>query len=452
MNDERRLAKFVHGLQRQDIPSEVATIVRRILLAVAGTTVAGAAEDGCGQLRAMLCNRGGRPEATVLIYGDRIPAASAAQINAVMARALDFCDATSPGLHIGSSLIPAALAAAELKGGCTGCEFLTALTAGAEVASRLNLSKEAYDGFDPTGIAGIFGATAAAARILALNEEEILHALALAFNRCAGSFQSNVDGAMAVRLIQGWVAESAISCAQLAQHGFTGPANFLSGIYGYWHLYAKDMPDAQALDALGETYALKNTMFKRYPSCGCTQAATEVAVQVAIEANLLSEQIRSVEIRVPPYAYRLVGKDFAIGNNPRVDAQFSAQYCVASALVRQSSKLAHFRAEEVQEPAVIALVGRVKVVPDISLETRGHTAADISLVTSDGRTYRKSIDIAPGYPGNPLRDEEHLVRFNDCMNFSRIPLTHDHVQALVDAIASVDELPDARILARLLTA
>ena len=130
----------------------------------------------------------------------------------------------APGIHIGSSLIPAALAAAELAGGCSGAEFLAALAAGAEISSRLNLSEAQYDGFDPTGIAVVFAPAAAAARILGLTPEQTLHALALAFNRCGGSFQSNIDGSLAVRAIQGWVAETGVVCAQMAQRGFTGPA------------------------------------------------------------------------------------------------------------------------------------------------------------------------------------------------------------------------------------
>ncbi|MDP6173483.1 MAG: MmgE/PrpD family protein, partial [Rhodospirillales bacterium] len=120
MSEERRLAGFVHTHRRDQIPDDVVTVIRQMMLAVTGTVIAGAEEEGCAQLRADLVDRGGKPEATVMVHGDRLPAPSAALINAVMCRALDFCDAMSPGIHIGSSLIPAALAAAEMKGGCAG--------------------------------------------------------------------------------------------------------------------------------------------------------------------------------------------------------------------------------------------------------------------------------------------------------------------------------------------
>ena len=174
---------------------------------------------------------------------------AAAQLNATMCRALDFCDAMAPGPHIGAALFPAALAAAELAGGCSGEEFLTALVAGAELSSRFNLSEAQYDGFDPTGIVVVFSAAAAASRILGLTTEQTLHALALAFNRCGGSFQSHVDGSLGVRIVQGWVAQAGVQCAQMAQRGITGPDNFLNGHYGFAHLYGRGTPRSRVGDA-----------------------------------------------------------------------------------------------------------------------------------------------------------------------------------------------------------
>ena len=59
----------------------------------------------------------------------------------------------------------------------------------------------------------------------------MLHALALAFNKSGGSFQCNIDGTLAVRVIQGFVSQNGIICAQLAKRGITGPENFIEGIY-----------------------------------------------------------------------------------------------------------------------------------------------------------------------------------------------------------------------------
>lgn len=267
-----------------------------------------------------------------------------------MYRALDFCDAMAPGLHIGSSLIPAALAAVELAGGCSGRDFLSALLIGAEVASRMNLAETDYDGADPTGVAGVFGATAAVARILGLDRQQTLHSLALAFNRAAGSFQSNIDGSLAVRLIQGWVAETGVTCAQLAQRGITGPGRFLSGVYGYAHQFARGLRKAdEFVEGLGEQWQVMSTVFKKYPSCGLTQGVTELALRARKELNIGPGNAGRIEVRLPPYAFRLVGHGI----------YWSSLASSVSAWLAPS-KIADFTTGT--GPAVVAFSGRLHLV------------------------------------------------------------------------------------------
>ena len=87
------------------------------------------------------------------------------------------------------------------------------------------------------------------------------HALGLAFNRCGGSFQSNIDGSLGVRVVQGWVAAAGVECAEMARAGLTGPHRFLGGIYGYAKLFGRGRLDpATVVQGLGETWRLRQTM------------------------------------------------------------------------------------------------------------------------------------------------------------------------------------------------
>jgi 2-methylcitrate dehydratase PrpD len=453
MKTETQLADFVCTLQPRDLPPAAQRVLRQMLMAVCGTALAGAEEDGIAALRALLRERGGAPQATTFVFGERLPAAAAARFNGTLCRALDYCDAMAPGPHIGSSLLPAALAAAELAGGCSGPELLAALAAGAELAARLNLSESQYDGFDPTGVLVVFAATAAAARVLRLNATQTLHALALAFNRCGGSFQSNVDGTLAVRIVQGWVAETGVDCAQLAQRGVTGPPNFIGGHYGYAHLYGRGRFDlAAAVQGLGDEWRLQRVVFKKYPSCGVTQGVTELALNLLDEEGLRAEDVARAEVRLPPYAHKLVGHAFRIGSNPRVDAQFSAAYCVANAIARRGSKLAHFAPAQVADDDLARLIERITVIADPALDARGHTAVDLRITTTDGRVLQRTLDTAPGFPGAELTDAQHRARFDDCLAYAPRALPAAQVQRLVDAIAQVGTLDDARVLSALLVA
>lgn len=445
MEVERKLVDYLSSASFEAIPQEPLNTIRSMILRVLGTTIAGASAEGCAEMFEFYAGMGGREESTILIHGGKVPAQNAAFVNSVMARALDFCDAMAPGVHIGSSALPAAFAAAELAGGCSGRDFLTALTVGIELSSRLNLSEAAYDGFDPTGVCSVFAATAVAARILRLDPAQTWNALALAFNKSGGSFQANIDGSLAVRVIQGWVSQSGITCARFARAGITGPTNFLQGVYGYFHLFGRDAVDPNRVAGeLGERFELQNLVFKKYPSCGLTQGCTDAVLSLVAEESLRPEDVDHIDITVPPYAHKLVGHPFQLGENPRVNAQFSIQYCVASALIRGDATFHHFDEAAVKDKGVMALLRKINVRADPGLDRRGHTALDMRVVTAQGVQYLKQVDIAPGFPGNPLTQEEHQKHYWDCIEFAPQGLATEKAEKILSLVDRIEELEDIR--------
>lgn len=452
MAPENELIEFIHDTHLGDLSLEARHTVTTMIGANIGTTAAGAAEDGCTQLRHFLLTRGGREEATVLVYGDRLPATAAAQLNATMARALDYEDAMVPGLHLGAALIPTALACAELRGGVDGTEFLTAVAVGAEVGARINLPDRLYNGFDPTGIAGPIAAAATASRLLGLSPERIRQALGLAFNRTAGSFQSNIDGSLAVRLIQGWVAESGVLCAQLAQTDLTGPTGFLDGLYGYAHLYARnEIAGTQMTANLGNRWELTNTGFKKYPSCGLTQGTTELALR-AYADGVRPNTIENIEVTMTPYGHRLVGHPFDPGENPRVAAQFSASYCAAGALLHGAARLEHFKPDTILGAGVQDLASRIFVRADPNLDEYGPGATRLTIHATNGDVLGYGIDVPPGFPGNPLSPDDHENRLRDCLSAAHRPAISSRTERLVESLNRLDRLDNVSTLIELLTA
>ena len=147
--------------------------------------------------------------------------------------------------------------------------------------------------------------------------------------------------------------------------------------------------------------------------------------------------MRSVEVRLPPYAFKLVGHAFDPGTNPRVDAQFSAAYCAANALVRRTSKLQHFAPAQVFDPSVRPMIERVEVIADPALDSRGHAAVDLEITTYDGVTLKRALDIPPGFPGADLDDAQHLARFDDCLALRSDRSARRRVDRLLDALQGI---------------
>ena len=110
------------------------------------------------------------------------------------------------------------------------------------------------------------------------------------------------------------------------------------------------------------------------------------------------------------------------------------------------------RAAQVRDPVVHEMIGRISVFADPSLDARGHTAADLTLATNDGKGHRRGLDIAPGFPGADLDDTQHLARFRDCLAYAPRTPGDAQIERLLAALHGLTGLKDARELVPLLTA
>lgn len=451
---EDALAHCVANGRYEDLPADVVALQKTVLLTNLGCALGGANEAGCAAAVDVVRHWGGRPEASLWVHGGKVPAHQAAFANSIMARALDLDDIMQPGIHVGAAAVPVALALAERMGeadACSGKALLAALALGTEVAARINAASE-YDGFDPVGVCAVFACAAIAARLMGLNATQTRDALGIAFNRAGGSFQNNVDGALAVRFVQGFAAENGIVAAELARRGVNGPRHFLTGVHGYFHLYAKDKANTDLVaGALGTRFEQRRTAFKRYPSSGSTLGSTQAALEIVARHAVDLDDITAVRVKVSRGTFKNAGQAFELGAHAAVNAQFSIRYCVANALLRKAARIAHFEPEAVADPRIAALVALIDVQADAATEQRGRLAADVEVETRSGERLRGAVDIPAGMPGNPLAAEEHLARFHECVAHARPSWPEARIARLVGAVEEIEACGDVRHLLPLIT-
>lgn len=176
------------------------------------------------------------------------------------------------------------------------------------------------------------------------------------------------------------------------------------------------------------------------------------------EKDLTAENMAHIDIKVSPYAYKLAGHQFEIGDNPKVNAQFSIQYCVANALLRGSSKLTHFDEASVIDDKVLDLVKKIDVSDDPSLgapesqeaSPSTHLSVRMKVATKEGSVYHKAVDIPRGNPRNPLVEEEHMERFHDCINYAHKPLPTENIEKIIRMVDRLEVVEDVRNLIPLL--
>lgn len=464
LSDKKRdvvlaLVGNVVSIRYEDLPREVVEVVKKDVLDTLGATLAGSTADGIKDLRELVCDWGGKEESTIIVYGDKVPSLNAALVNTTMAHACDYDDIHSlSGVHAGVSVIPPSLAIAEKQGKVTGKEFITAVALGIDLACRLGISvglMPGTHGWHNTSIYGIFGATAACGKILALDENKMINALGIAYSQTSGNAQCMYDGAISKRMQPGFAAKAAILSSLLAERGFTGARNSLEGRAGLFNLYHRGKYDSAVLTSdLGKSFEICNLTFKPYPSCALTQCPIGATIELVNKHNIKPEEIDKIIVSIGENTQHIVCEPLEAKRIPHgvTDAQFSLPYTVATAVVKRNLCLSDFSGEALQNTGVLRVAQRVEVrlLPEFTLQ-KGLEPVIIEIKTLDGKVYSKRMDIPKGDPRNPLTFNDMLGKFWDCASYSVKPIPKHKIEEAIELILKLETTDDVSGVIRLLS-
>ena len=427
----------------QSLPEDVVDITKKFILDTLATTIAGSSGAGCRAVVDQVKDWGGKEESTILVYNGKVPSPSAAFVNSMMAHALDLDDThDSAPLHANVSVLPAALAMSERRGGVSGKELITAVAVGNDIVCRLGLGASGPLNWVLSSTAGYFGATAAAGKILGLNESKMLHALGIAYSQCAGNCQCLVDGGLVKRMQPAFAARAAILSALLAEKGITGATNIFEGQYGFFPLYYRNKYDRErVITGLGKIFEGKNLSIKLYPCCRYIHCPIDATLSIVQKNDISPEDVKEVIVHVTPNAYDLVGRPFKLRESPQVDAQFSIPYAVAVAIVRRDVFIDDFFEEKIRTDAqVIEMAKKVRVIADQKPVARGLTPCVVDIRTKEGKEYSEQVEILKGDPRKPVTMEEVGQKFRKCAAFSAKPISPANIEQTIKAISQLESL------------
>lgn len=342
-----------------------------------------------------------------LVQGRPATTRAAALIQGTAAHAAEVDDSFRDAMyHPGAATIAAALALAQTVG-ASGPEFLRAVVLGYEISTRIGvvMGRPHYRYWHNTGTMGSFGAAAAAASLLKLDETAFAHALAIAATFTAGLQQAFRGEAMAKPLHAGRAAEAGVLAAQLAAGGMRSSLDVLEGESGLGQAMSEG-PDWSAVGAtLGQDFHITRLTFKNHIGCGHTFAAIDGALELQRQHGFRHADIERVALGV--YQPTL---DIA----PHVDpqnadqARFSLHYMVATALVHGSVRLSAFEPDRLNDPATRALMQRIHKALDPAVDAAFPTrrGARVSITLRDGRQLTLLQPDRKGDPELPLSDAD----------------------------------------------
>jgi 2-methylcitrate dehydratase PrpD len=410
-----QLAGFVSALRVDDLPTDVIERLQQCLLDFVGLTAfAGTRAESSAPIRAgvdTLVPPDG--PGTVVGVARGYPFPYAALLNGAFAHSLDFDDTNIHGsLHPGAPVIPAALAVAE-RIGASGADLLVALAAGYETCCRVGaaLGQSAYDrGFHLTGVAGVFGAIAAGARLHGFTPEQVANAWGLGGSMAAGSMQYLANGAWNKRLHPGLAAHDGLLCLSFTESGVAGAAMPFEGRFGLLTGYTDEpTPDLLTRD-LGSRWVLSETAIKPYPSCRLTHGAIDVALELRKRLGGSPTPDGALSLRISPRADQIVGGSEAAKTGPsnEVDGQFSVYFQTAVALLDGKVDWSSYR--RLSDPDVRDLCSRLHVVADEAVPTAGAT---ISYAPPAGELVTLHRMQPIGEPDEPLTWGAIETKFHD---------------------------------------
>ena len=205
-----KLASFIVGLNYKSLPPEVTQKAKHCLMDTLGAALAGSKTAEALIAKRLALKLSQKKEAALFTGTGRVGMLEAAMANGIMSHALELDDGNrfAQG-HPGVCVIPAALALGE-KEKIKGKDLIPAIVAGYEVFSRVGAGGNPSHfnrGFHTTGTVGTFAATAAAGRLLKLNESRMVSALGIAGSQAAGLFAFMADGTMTKTLHAGKAGE-----------------------------------------------------------------------------------------------------------------------------------------------------------------------------------------------------------------------------------------------------
>lgn len=417
----RELSQFACRMRAAPLPAEVRELATRHILDALGIGLASHTQSYAAPALAGIEAAGSNGPCTVIGDTRRLSPRDAALANGLLMHGLDYDDTHLASIiHPTVASLPAALAVGEALD-ATWEQLLSAYAVGVEAAIRIGAAADGgfhHVGFHATGVVSHFSAALVAGSLLGLDEHALTMAQGIAASTASGVQVFLEEGAWTKRMHPGWGGLAGITAAQLARAGFVAPTRPYEGRFGLFetHLPADSRrPAAEAAcitEGLGRTWQLLDTAIKPYPVChfihGCADAAIELRAEIGDPAR-----IEQVVAWLPEPTLPIVAEPAGHKRRPTTDyeAKFSAQFVVATCLLRGRFGLPELEPSSLADAAALRLAGKVECRVDPESAFPRYFSGGVTVTTSDGRVLSRHVKVNKGAGDRALSADDIAAKF-----------------------------------------
>jgi len=441
------MARFALSLRYETIPEPVVRMAKRLLLDSIGCALAAVKLKDIQASYNYVQQLGGKKQASIIWYGEKTNMPNAALMNSLLIRAMDYNDIywKHDPCHP-SDIIPAALAPGEYRG-VTGKELVTAIVIAYELEMRLCLAAEPgirEVGWHHASLTQ-FVSPLVAGRMLGLSEDQMVSAVGI-----AGSSHFTFGGVVAGDLTNvknaadPMAAEAGVRGAMLAAAGYSGPVEVFEGKESLFEVLSNVKWNSNALTGrLGEEFLITQCCVKAFPTEALTHQPITATLEIMRENRIDSREVTEVLVETTKRGADILSDQSKYHPTTKETADHSLPYCIAVAISKGNVLPSDFEEKALEDQSVLQLLPKIKVIanPEIDAVFPNVKRAIVTIMTKDGRTFKKQEDFARGEPERPLSEQELLAKFH---SNAQAALSKKQRGELIQATLTIDQYNDVR--------
>jgi 2-methylcitrate dehydratase PrpD len=456
MGTTQRMAAFIAGAKYEDIPTPAVNLAKLCLLDAVGCAIYGTTRPLGKIMTSLVDELGGKPVARVLGTHIETNAVNAAMANGTLGHSEDFDDYGAG--HQAVMLMPVVLAVGE-ELHASGKQALLSYAVGFDITTSVtqSMGHDHYGkGWHNTSSIGTLGSTAAAAKMLGLDEMQTQMALGIGATQASG-LRGNF-GTMTKPFHPGNGGRAAVTAAKLAQKGYESNPEIMEHRFGYAAVYGEEMMNLSNIPRhLGNPWALMGSgrevangiSMKIWPCCGGTHGANTAMTHLLKKHPIKPEDVQSVDI-VTTHEPSCMAPNLRWPKSG-LQGKFSTWYTVSSLIVDGGKlDLSSFTDEAARRPAVQALLHKVNVTQDPETAGRPHRSLggahwwDVTVILKNGERLVAPRVEANGGRGDSYGWESREAVFDKFRMLAGAVLKPSQVDSALNAIMNMEGAADVR--------
>jgi 2-methylcitrate dehydratase len=411
------ISEFAVNLKYEDLPEEVVTEVKRFLYDSIGCAYGGYHTKDVNILRDIYKAMGGKEEATVIVFGDKIPAVNATLVNSLMIRALDFNDIywKEDPSHP-SDLIPAALNVGEMVSAPMK-DVIVAIVLAYEFEQRLcefavpGIRERKWHHATLTQ----FVSPIVAGKLLGLTVDQMTNAIGI-----SGSHSHTIGCPTAGKLtmmkntVDPMAVQAGVFAALMAQKGYTGTTAIFEGKEGFMDVYGPGWDPQKLIGKLGEVYKILECSMKAFPTEALTHTHITATLKVITDNDIKYDDIEQVTVTTIARACDILFDPHKYRPESRETADHSLPYCIAAAIVDRQITTDTFSDEKLKDPRIREVIDKIRGEASVKFEKMfpAKLPSKVVVKTKGGEKFSEYLEYPRGDPREPMTTDDLTAKFN----------------------------------------